>query len=511
MPPLELLALIPASVVVVYLLWFLRLSSIRKQLRQPLRDVPLALVATWYDAVPDSARARWGKDAAESEGSEDPGLSTIEILFHLSRIERKQLATWQPPKVPTSFDEVVGEFDAPSGTRSEAHSDGGANSRVGARSAVSSNEELRHFAERHPGEQLLAEQLRQQGHDVQMVDPQQQPCQELAGWSAEVDGHEARLLASEEPGNVDAFLKARPDVHVVTVADHSEQFIDHALVLTLDQVTLAQIQQGQAVTAIASTNSNEISAEVVAVAVDEQASDAETTLAAISNVGNLVVRQAGNPLLTTAFRSAQLAASGDKDWLSAAKHGLADQAGPAMGGWAGARAGAIAGGFFGPLGAAAGGWLGGLLGKKMGASVATQQTHKKLKRLMAKQEGFLAALPAASRDALTAQAAHLQAVAKEIAPPSEKSLWPGPGLIARREVARQYFAWSKRVLTRAGKLDDWLKTKPAKSRLASRGQKLLQKGSLGWSRDLLELRAELLLLAPQIESEQQRIERIEAS
>lgn len=462
---LALLALIPLTLLCGWIARSLKVRSLRKRLRQPLADVPEALVQSWRHSM--------------RKPQTQTGLSCSEVLFQLSRIDRSALAAYAPKQVPQSFDELL----------------------VAWRQASPSvdPEKLKQeqaFALAHRGELLLAEHLREQGHDVQLSTAPSESTH--AGWSATVDGHGVQLIASLEVETIQNFVDQNDGVPVVTLSDHTRAFVDHAMVMALEPVSA--VRAGLISSA---EPTDDPAPDARPVSANE--SGPPDQLDPVSQLGKLVLNQAASPLLLGVFQSAQLAAQGNKDWVAAATNNLTDQAGSAVGGWAGARAGALAGGLFGPLGAAAGGWLGGLLGKKFGAGLVLKKKEKKLRKLLSTQEGFLSQLPKAANHALAKHAEHLAAVADSIAPRSERSFWPSPGLLSRQEVANQYRAWSKAQALRARKLSQWLAREHSEKALTEQGIKLLNV-SIPWSDKMLELRAELLFIAAQIEEERARID-----
>lgn len=467
------------QVAVVLVLAFVLLISavvwrnlrLRRRLRALLAAVPAPLLVAWYGSAPDpmrarSARLRTGREAKELGPD---SLSTIEVLFQLSRLDRRPLLDYAPKGVPASFDALAAQVrDA-----GDAALERGA-----------------------PAEELLAEQLRQQGHDVQLI-----PAggEGHSGIGAQVDGLPVQLIGSVDAQDVRAFLERVPSVQVVTLAEHAQPFLDTARVVALNQVRARQVQPVSAV----EDSPREPDGSIVAAGAEVVPSvkQPDETLEAIKSMGAVVAERSMSPLMLTALKSATMAASGDPNWTAHAKSGLVDQAGGAVGGWAGARAGAMAGALLGPLGSAAGTWLGGMLGKKVVDGFAGHQKSKKLRALLKRQDSFLAKVPRASSEALLAQALHLEATAALLRPTGFRRYWPSIGDAARGQIARQYAAWAKDSRTRGQALKSWLaKAKPSEAKRAARGRKLLEESTLAWSKDVVDLRAELLFLAPQIEA-----------
>jgi hypothetical protein len=457
------LAVIPLVVLSVLLFRYLRIVRLRKRLRQVLADVPPALVEGWRRSLP--------------KAHNQAGLSASEVLYQLSRIDRSPLSAYAPRQVPLSFEQLLTEWRQAS-----------------PKLAPESLEREQLFALGHRGELLLAEELRAQGHDVQLeASPSQS---QLPGWRAAVDGYAVHLLATLDVDEIQRFLDEGHDLPVVTLCDHAEAFIDHALVVALDPISAERV--GLVAPNAARAHAGQDS--------EAPSASSPAPLDPVSQLGKLVLNQAANPLLMSVFQSAQLAAQGNKDWVTAAKNSFTDQAGSAVGGWAGARAGAIAGGMLGPLGAAAGGWLGGLLGKKFGAGFALKKQEKKLRKLLAKQDEFLARIPAVANRAMLQQSRHLAVAAELIAPKTDGRFWPSLGALTRKEVAAQYQQWSQLQAARSQKLTKWLTQEHPDKALAERGIKLLSGSPLPWSSELLELHAELLFIGAQIKEERERLD-----
>ena len=465
---LVLLALIGAVV------W--RNLRLRGRLRALLAGMPTPLLLAWYGRVPDPRQARSVpvRTGAEAEQLGADSLSTVEVLFQLSRLDRSPLLSYAPKRVPSNVDALAAQIrDA---------------------SAAESREGSGY-------EPLLSDQLRRQGHDVQ---PAVVRGDDIGiGVRALVDGQPVQLIGSVQAEDVRAFLEAVPKIPVVTFADHEEPFLDTARVVALEQVKSERVQD----IAFPSRATAELDAAVEPAGAGQvrPETEADPTLDAIKSMGSLVAERSMSPFLLTALKSAQLAANGDGSWKAQAKSGLVDHASGAAGGWAGARAGAMAGALLGPLGSAAGTWLGGLVGKKVVEGIAGHQKSKKLRALVKRQDGFLAKVPRAVSEALLAQAVHLDSAAEDLRPTGTRRYFPSVGDAARTQVARQYTAWAKDSLVRGEELKKWLtKNSPSESKRAARGRKLLEGATLAWSKDVVDLRAELLFLAPQIEEAAQR-------
>ena len=385
---------------------------LERRWRRPLLGVPVELAHQWAQQDPRGIR-RPPKDADE----QPPELSAIDVLFHLSRLDRKQPSRFHSQNPPADFRHLLSQFAVPQAASTARRAE--------------------------PGEQMLAQQLSHDGHDVLVEAP---GGDELPGCPALVDGTPVRLVSSPDPRVIQRYLEREPDLAVVTVAEHAEIFAGQARVVALPEVS----------------------------------------------------HRASEP--------AKQIAKGDVEWLSSAGAGLLDNAAASAGGWAGARAGAMLGALLGPVGVAAGGFLGGLLGKQLAENAAAGAREKRLRHLLNEQESFLAKVPALAAEAQAAQARHLRSVATELtrAEPGFQ-LWPSAGSVACEQLAAEYQCWQQRVAKQSRQLESWLKTKPSAPKLRARGAQLLSEGRLGWSRGLLEARSRLLQLALELEAERRRL------
>lgn len=446
-----------------------RAVALDRRWRRPLGGVPAELGELWSHDDP-----RGSRDAGEDD-NQAPALSAIDVLFHLSRLDRRQLARFRPEKPPSNFEELLRQFRAPS------------------EAAPTRGPGL--------GEELLAQQLSHAGHDV-LLEPASEPeVADAPGWMARVDGTRVRLVASPDAAVIRQCLQQSPTVAVVTVAEQAETFAGKANVVALPEVTHAQINRD-----LTGPRPPGHGDSAALDRVDEQVRAEDPTLASLKDIGSLLASQAISPKLAATLRTAQLIAKGDAAWLSSATDGLVDSAASSAGGWAGARAGAMLGALLGPVGVAAGGFLGGLLGKQLAASVAAGSREKKLRALLAEQEALMAKVPQAALNSLTAQAQHLQTVTKELGsglPTFEP--WPAAETRARRQLVAEYRRWQQRVERRARQLRAFTQTRPSKSKQRAKGATLLANGRLGWSPELLGLRAQLVELTARIEAERRKL------
>lgn len=456
-----------------------RALRLERAWRRPLSGVPPQLALLW-DSQDPRKRA-----ATPDAGQKPPELSAVDVLFHLSRLDRRQMARFHPRTLPTSFEQLLGQFEPKDSTTSQ----------------------------REPAvaERLLAQQLSYDGHDVAFEAPHgpDSPTREeqAPGCDAWVDGLHVRLVASGDRTVVQQCLDRVPQV-VVTVADHAAAFAEQPRVVALSEVTHAEITQ--AAEAGSHPRGEPAPAGDTRLAVEPRpqeptASTAQRTDEATNSfaqIGSLIVSQAIPPALYTAYRTAQLASKGDGSWLAAAKGELVDSAASSLGGWAG---GAVLGAILGPVGMVAGGLIGGLLGSKLVAGMTTNSREKRLRELLAEQQALLAKVPPLAARALADQARHLGAVASELAQGKGGfELWPGAEKVGREQLAIEYRRWQRRVAKRERRLRAQLKEKTSSERESARGAQLLSDG-LPWSKELLELRGELVRLGPKIEAERARL------
>lgn len=413
-------------------------------------------------------------------------LSGVDVLFHLSRLDRRQMARFHPRTPATRFEQLMGQFDA--------------------KSPDSQHDEPA------IGERLLAQQLSYDGHDVVLEASKSEAEKQAPGCGALVDGLHVRLVASSECAPVQQCLDRLPGLVVVTVADHGPTFAEQPRVVALAEITHAEITEAADA---GSRSSSELSPEAnTPLARVERSKEPTSTVAksgegkgganSLTGIGSLLVSQAIPPALYTAYRTAQLAAKGDGSWLAAAKGEIVDSAASSVGGWAG---GAMLGAILGPVGMVAGGLIGGILGSKLAAGVTANSREKRLRELLAEQQTLLGRVPRLAVSALEAQAQHLGKVADELKQAKGGfELWPSAEKVAREQVAGEYRRWQRRIAKRARHLEAWLKDKPSTDEQSARGAKLLSDG-LPWSNDLLELRGSLVQLGPKIEAEQERLAR----
>ena len=452
--------------------------------RRPIAGVPPELVTLWVSQDP-----RHPAVSPESIAKAPPTLSGIDVLFHLSRLDRRQMARFHPRTPAARFEQLLGQFDAK--TRGQAEQQG----------------------EPEIGERLLAQQLSYDGHDVVLLASgnTSSPEDQLPGCNALVDGLRVRLVASADRKLVQQCLDSSSGAAVVTVADHAQAFAEHAKVVALGDLTYAEI--AQATDAGTRSSGGELSTEAAPrLAKLERSKEQAAGLAnsaegkgatSLGEIGSLIASQAIPPALYTAYRTAQLAAKGDGTWLATAKNELVDTAASSVGGWAG---GAMLGAILGPVGMVAGGLIGGILGSKFAADVTTNSKEKRLRQLLAEQRTLLAKVPRLAAAAWRDQARHLGSVVDETRRTKAGfELWPSAEKAARDQIAVEYRRWQRRVARQQRQLQAWLKDKPSAEKQSTRGAQLLSDGDLPWSKDFLEMRWQLMQLGPKIEAERARI------
>lgn len=446
-----------------------RTLSLEQRWRSPLAGVPSELAELWSSGDPRTRQAR----------AQGP-LSSIDVLFHLSRFDRRQLVRFHPTTPPTNLEGLLEAFQV-----AEAADD----------SEAPAGPSL--------GERLLAQQLSSEAHDVSFEPAEAAREHEAQGCGARVDGIRAELVASADPAAVQGGLDRAPDMLVVTVAEHARAFAQQARVVALPEVTLALLTSAPAAENSTQRRSIEQS-ERGLVRVEVVAEDAGPL--SLTGIGTLLASQALSPALLTSLRTAHLLAKGDAAWLSAATNGLVDTAASSVGGWAGARAGAMLGALLGPVGAAAGGLIGGFLGKQVAAGMAAGTREKRLRELLAQQERLLAQVPRVAALSFAAQARHLNDVAEEfVGVGASFELWPSSNRVAREQLRAEYRRWQEKATKQSRQLGSWLRSEPSEAKQSERGAQLLREGRLPWSMKLLELRCELVQLAGQIDAEVKRL------
>lgn len=458
-----------------------RAVQLERALRRPLDGVPPELARLWAHQDP-----RTGAAPRESVEQTPASLSSIDALFHLSRLDRRQLARFHPRTPPASFEQLLGQFET-----------------------VKARHEAPGSDEPGLGERLLAQQLSYDAHDVLLETSQSAGDDPAPGCGAFVDGLRVRLVASPDKLHIEQCLERAPGVLIVTVADHAPTFAENAKVVPVAGVTLAEIAQASEAGARPSAGAAGASRELAKL--ERPASDRSRLEApaeakagtSITELGSLIASQAIPPALYTAFRTAQLAAKGDGQWLAHAKGELVDTAASSVGGWAG---GAMLGAILGPVGMVAGGLIGGILGSKFAAGVTANSREKRLRQLLAEQQTLLAKVPRLALETLGAQAGHLEVVANEFRrAKSGFELWPRTERIANELIAAEYRRWQRRVVKQERQLQAWLKAKPSEEKRANRGAQLLGESDLPWTEAWLELRWQLIQLGPKIVAERKRL------
>src|SRR5690606_38699816 len=190
-----LLVVISAALLALLARWG-RAFALERRWRAPLGGVPPELARLWAERDP--------RVALRSSIVERSELSAIDVLFHVSRLDRRQLSRFRPERPPVDLRELLSQFRESAAV-------------VANRPGV--------------GEQLLAERLIHQAHDVAFEEPSAGEDGDLPGWPARVDGTRVRLLASPDPAEVQRLLDRAPALAIVTVAEHARPFAEQANVL----------------------------------------------------------------------------------------------------------------------------------------------------------------------------------------------------------------------------------------------------------------------------------------
>src|SRR5688572_3181824 len=180
-----------------------RALSLEQRWRRPLEGVPPELCGLWLSGDP-----RIRQTQAPSP------LSSIDVLFHLSRLDRRQLARFHPTTPPTNLEELLEAFAVAD------VSDG-----------ATAGPTL--------GERLLAQQLSYEAHDVSFEPVEALSEQETEGSFARVDGLRVELVASADSAAVQRGLDRAPDLVVVTVAEHASAFTKQPRVVALPEISQA--------------------------------------------------------------------------------------------------------------------------------------------------------------------------------------------------------------------------------------------------------------------------------
>lgn len=323
-------------------------------------------------------------------------VSTGHAIFHLSRIDPSVIEAvdriYEPERV-NSFRELVAHLEIKH-TAGEAAWTGTIHSYKGAL-----------------GETLLAEQLRVEGHHVELVNDTSNP-----GFDAWVDGQPIQFNSGLSPDSIFEHRADYPDIPVVTVSEHSDQFVGDPMVDCLHTVS------GQTI--------------------EDTTSDALESAVGIDDFVK------GVPLVTlviSAFRNFRPVVAGHADIATAAKNTLADTAGVGIGGAAGAKIGAVIGLSLGPVGAFFGAAIGGIAGAISGKYAASTYKNRYLVAAKAAFSAALARYPDAYIEALHQKALALDRAAKRLRP---KFRWASlvnlsVGDVVRSQGARAFRQWAK--------------------------------------------------------------------
>jgi|688.fasta_scaffold189410_3 hypothetical protein len=323
-------------------------------------------------------------------------ISIGHAIFHLSRIDSSVMEAvdriYEPERV-NSFRDLVNHLEAKQ-SAGEAAWDGAINSYKGA------------F-----GETLLAEQLRMQGHYVELASDTSNP-----GFDAWVDGQPTQFKAGLGARDILEHRAQNPDIPVVTVTEHADRFADDPMVDCLDTVSGHTVE--------------------------------ETTSDALESAIGIDDFVKGIPLVTAAisgFRNFRPVIAGHSDFATAARYTLADTAGVGIGGAVGAKMGACIGMSLGPIGAAIGAAIGGIGGAIGGRYAASAYKNRDLVAAKTALSEALARYPDAYVDALCKKTLALKCSAKRLHP---KFRWASLvslsiGDVVRSQGARALRKWAK--------------------------------------------------------------------
>ena len=371
----------------VYSIQWVRFTRL---LAKPVQGIPPEVLVHWNNDRLSSFMKRNAETVAAGM------VSTGHALFHLSQIDPSVLEAVDriyEPEHLNSFRELVAHLELKH-TAGEAAWHGSINSYKGAL-----------------GETLIAEQLRVEGHHVELVTDTSNP-----GFDAWVDGQPTQLKAGLSPNSILEHRAEYPNIPVVTVAEHTDTFLGDPMVDCL----------------------HNISGRVI----EDTTSD---TLESTVGIDDFVK---GVPLVTlvvSAFRNFRPVVAGHADIPTAAKNTLADTAGVGIGGAAGAKIGAVIGMGLGPVGAFFGAAIGGIVGAISGRYAAGIYKERDLTVAKTALSDALARYPDAYLDALRQKSLALQDSAKRLRP---RFRWASLvnlsiGDVVRSQGIRGFRKWAK--------------------------------------------------------------------
>lgn len=371
----------------VYWIQWIRFS---KHLAKPARGIAPEIQNVWKH---DRVQSFLNRNA---EATVAGTISTGHALFHLSRIDPAVMdavdRVYEPDRL-NSFRELVSHLEAKR-SAGQAAWDGTVNNYKG-----------------HFGETLIAEQLRMQGHHVELHSDPSFPESD-----AIVDGQPTQFKTGLNAGDILDHQAAYPNTPVITVAEHSEHFADDPMVECLDTVS------GQAV--------------------EDMTSDALNSAVDIHHFVK------GIPVVTavmSGFRNFRPVIKGHSDFATALRFTVADTAGVGIGAATGGKIGATIGAFLGPVGAALGGAIGGIGGAITGRFVAASYKNRDLDAAKTALVQAVARYPDAYIDALGQKSSALERSAKRLRP---KFRWASlvnlsVGDVVRSQGARALRKWAK--------------------------------------------------------------------
>lgn len=395
------LILLCSAALVFGAIYFIQWTRFKRHLARPAQGVAPEILSLWKSDRVQTFLTRNAEPAIAGT------ISTGHALFHLSRIDSSVLDSvdrvFEPGQL-NSFRELVTHLEAKANS-SQAAWDGALHNYKG-----------------HLGETLIAEQLRMQGHHVEMHENPSNPASD-----ALVDGQPTQFKAGLSADSILEHRDRYPDIPVVTVAEHSDYFAGDPMVDCLDTIS------GQA---IEDTTSDALES---AIGIDDFIDGIPVVTAAVSG-----------------FRNFRPVIDGHCDFETAIRYTLADTAGVGIGAAAGAKLGAVIGMSLGPIGAALGvaiGGIGGAIGGKLAASAYKNRDLDAAKTALAQA---VERYPAAYVAALRQKSIALEGNAKRLHP---RFRWGSivnlsVGDVVRSESAKALRMWARYCSKIADQLRD---------------------------------------------------------
>lgn len=363
---------------------------IKKQFRQPVVGLPFPVPAYWPQ------HRLWRFASPNFIAPHGKGINSGQALYHFSKLTPnvyKALDRIHDPSKVRNYDEILRRI---------------ANS-AGIASAVDDDEVTR-AAKTAVGTNFLAARLESAGHSVETN--QAGPTQ---AWNALVDNNKVKLIGAICRSAVNTHLKNHPEVPVITVAEHADDFEDNPSVLCLD----------------------DISGEEILEATDD---------ALVADVFDAHCPGADVRLVMGSLKYLTPVLSGHSDLTTALHHTAADLAGTKVGSWVGTKTFATLGGLVGgPIGAGVGAILGKIGGGIMGRWFAKEYKERELREACAALDSAIAEYGKAYLDGLNSKAESLQQAADKLRPGFSllRFIAPTPGDVLRGQIRPAYERWSQ--------------------------------------------------------------------